>query len=222
MHACNTVTKFPHYRSLYISDYDDQLEVSRLRAENSRLQCELDRMQRKLEQYGEDTLRGNDRLRKMEEAKRQSDHDLRHMRESQGKVFRGLNTQTEVAMVQFRRDFENLKKQLLAKDEIISIQEKKIASLVEANCTLRSGLQELNSLPRHTSSDSDIEDELEVGGEYAGRRSSGVLNGHTHAIHSNATVVGPLPNYGSQDDPVGVNPDLLHVISQLGSGKFDT
>lgn len=195
--------------------------MSRLRAENINLQYELDRMQRKLDHFNDDSLKDGEKLRKMEEAKRQSDHDLRHVKESRGKVFRGLNTQTEIAMVQFKRDFDNLKKQLQAKDEIIAIQEKKISSLVEANCTLRSGLQELNSLPTH-SSDSDLEEDMELGGsslDYGHR--DGILNGHTHAIHSNATVLGPMPNYGSQDDPTGVSPDLLYVISQLGSGKFD-
>ena len=218
-----TVAKFTVLtsRSLcFCSDIDEQLENSRLRAENNRLQYELDRLQRKLEQFSEEQLKGSDKLRKMEEAKRQTDHDLRHMKESRGKVFRGLNTQTEVAMVQFKRDFENLKKQLQAKDEVIAMQEKKIASLVEANCTLRSGLQELNSLPRHnTSSESDLDDDLELEGEY--HHAGGILNGHTHAIHSNATVHGPLPNYSTHEDPSGVSPDLLHVISQLGSGKFE-
>ena len=174
----------------------------------------------KLDQYNEESLKENDKLRKLEEAKRQSDHDLRHVKDSRGKVYRGLNTQTEIAMVQFKRDFENLKRQLQAKDEIISLQDKKIASLVEANCTLRSGLQELNALPRH-SSDSDMDDDLEIGGSSLDFMSRGI-NGHTHAILGNSSVVGPLPNYSNHDDHSGVNPDLLHVISQLDSGRFDT
>jgi hypothetical protein len=172
-----------------------------------------------LDQYNEENLKDNDKLRKLEEAKRQSDHDLRHVKDSRGKVYRGLNTQTEIAMVQFKRDFDNMKKQLQAKDEIINLQEKKIASLVEANCTLRSGLQELNTIPRHSSSDSDLEDDMASSLDFGSRR---ILNGHTHAIHSNSGVVGPLPNYNSHDEPSGVNPDLLHVISQLDSGRFDT
>lgn len=204
------------------SDYDDQLEISRLRSENNRLQYELERLQMKLDQYNEDSLKDNDKLRKLEEAKRQSDHDLRHVKDSRGKVYRGLNTQTEITMVQFKRDFDNMKRQLQAKDDIISLQEKKIISLVDANCTLRSGLQELNALPRRTSSDSDLEDDLEIGGSSLDYGSRGILNGHTHAIHSNSSVVGPLPNYNSHDDHSGVNPDLLQVISQLGSGRFDS
>ena len=174
-----------------------------------------------MEQFGEESLKDNDKLRKLEEAKRQSDHDLRHVKDSRGKVYRGLNTQTEIAMVQFKRDFENMKRQLQAKDEIISLQEKKIASLVEANCTLRSGLQELNALPRHNSSDSDLEDDIEMGASSLDFGSRGILNGHTHAIHSNSSVVGPLPNYNHHDEHSGVNPDLLRVISQLDSGRFD-
>lgn len=195
------------------SSYDEQLEMSKLRAENTRLQYEVERLQRKLEQLNEERLSGNEKVRKLEEAKRQSDHELRHMKESRGKVFRGLNTQTEVAKVQFRRDFDNLRKQLQSKDEIIAIQEKKIASLVEANCTLRSGLQELNALPRHDSSDSDLDlDDLESASLEYGQQ-HGIVNGHAHH--------GPLPSYSSHEDSSGVSPDLLHVISQLGSGKFE-
>ena len=50
------------------------------------------------------------------------------------------------------------KKQLQSKDEIISIQERRIVSLIEANCTLRSGLQELRGLPKHRDSNSDLEE----------------------------------------------------------------
>lgn len=168
----------------------------------------------------------------MEEAKRQSEYDLRHVKESRSKVFRGLNTQTEIAKVQFKRDFENMKKQIQTKDEIINLQERKIASLMEENCTLRHGLQALHSLPKHDSSDSDLDEEDEEEGKegtgskrsslhHSGSSGSGIMNGHTHAIHSNATVSGPLPNYATRDNPTGVNPDLLQVISQLDSGKFD-
>ncbi len=178
-------------------------------------------MQRKLEQQSEDITRDSDKLRKLEEARRQTDHELRHVKDSRGKVFRGLNTQTEIVKVQFQRDFEHLKKQLQSKEEMIAILEKKVDSLMEANCTLSSGLEELNTLPQHTSSDSE-DDDLEVGGTSLDYGNRGILNGHTHAIHSNANVLGPLPTYTRPDDHPGVNSDLFHVISQLGSGKFDS
>ena len=96
-----------------------------------------------------------------EEAKRKSEHELKNLKDNRGKILRGSNTQTEIALVQFRRDFEHLQKQLQAKKEIIHIQEKKIAGLVEANCTLRHRLKELNSLPKHgEDSDSDLEEEI--------------------------------------------------------------
>lgn len=173
-----------------------------------RMQQELDRLHVKLEQQSEDVSRDGEKLRKMEEAKRQTEHELRHVKDSRGKVFRGLNTQTEIVKVQFKRDFDHLKKQLQAKDEMIMILEKKVESLTEANSTLRSGLEELNALPQHTSSDSDDE-ELEMGGN------RGILNGHT-------AIIGPLPTYGRHEDHPGVHSDLFHVISQLDSGKFDS
>lgn len=227
-----------HYRSIdcSINDYD-AMDITRLKLENARLlhdntqlQHDVKLLQKKLEQFNKDNSKENDKLRKMEEAKRQSDYDLQHVKESRGKVFRGLNMQTEIAKVQFKRDFENMKKQLQNKEEIIVLQERKIASLVEETCTLRLGLQALHSLPKHDSSDSDLDEEEEGIEKDSGssKRSSlhhsssgsGIMNGHTHAIHSNATVSGPLPNYASRDNPAGVNPDLLQVISQLDSGKF--
>ena len=161
----------------------------------------------------------------MEESKRQLDHDLKHVKESRGKVFRGLNTQTEIAKVQFKRDFENMKKQLQTKDEIITLQERKISSLVDENCTLRQGFQALTSLPKRDSSDSDTDlDDEELLKGMGSKRSSvqggGIVNGHSLSIHSNATMSTPLPNYATRETSTGVNPDLLQVISQLDSGKF--
>lgn len=174
----------------------------------SRLQYELEKAQHRLGQHDEEALKDMDKLRKIEEAKRQSDYELRNVRDSRGKVFRGLNTQTEIAMVQFKRDFENMKKQLQSKDEIIGILERKVSSLMEANHTLRNGLQELNSLPRHESSGSDLDDD-ELGSSSLDYNRHSILNGHTRP-----SVLG-----GAGE---GVNPDLLHVISQLDSGKFDS
>lgn len=70
-------------------------------------------------------------------------------------------------MVQFKRDFENLKRQLQTKDELIHFQERKIRSLVEANCTLRNGLQQVAfptpSAREDSESDEDEEDLLTNG-----------------------------------------------------------
>ena len=193
---------------------------AQLQHDNVQLQHDMELLQRKLEYLGEDSSKENDRLRKLEEAKRQADHDLHHVKESRGKVFRGLNMQTEIVKVQVKRDFDNLKKQLQIKDDIIIHHERKIAGLVEEICTLRHGFQVLNSLPKHDSSDSDL-DEEESKMSSLHHSSSALLNGHTHAIHTNASFPGPLPNYASRDDPANLNPDLLQVISQLDSGKFD-
>ncbi len=187
-----------------IRKYDEQLEISRLKSENTRLQYDVEKLQRRLEQCGEEAHKDNDKLRKSEEAKRQVDHDLRQVKESRSKVFRGLNTQAEIVMVQFKRDIDNLKKQLQAKDDIIHLQDKKIASLIEVNATL-DGLAELNSLP---SSESDIEDDDDpLMGSDGSRR----INGHTRTVRN-----GPRPHSDN------LNPELLQVISQLDSGRFDS
>lgn len=146
-----------------------------------------------------------EKLKRTEEAKRKSEHELKNLKDNRGKILRGLNTQTEIALVQFRRDFEHLQKQLQAKDEIIHIQEKKIAGLVEANCTLRHGLKDLNALPKHDDSDSDLEEEI--------RQSIQALsNGNGHlppGIVGGSASGGPLSS------------ELQKAIAQLDSGKFE-
>lgn len=143
-----------------------------------------------------------EKLKRTEEAKRKSEHELKNLKDNRGKILRGLNTQTEIALVQFRRDFEHLQTQLQAKDEIIHIQEKKISGLVEANCTLRQGLKELNSLPKHEGdSDSDLEEEIR------------------QSIQSLSNGNGHLPPASQSGGPL--TSDLQKAIAQLDSGKFE-
>ena len=181
-----------------------------LRSENSFLREELASMRKQLSRQHEETEKENEKLRKLEEDRRRSAHELKNLRDSRGKILRGLNTQTEIALIQFKRDFEHLRKQLQAKDEIIAVQERRIASLVEANATLRSGLQELNSLPRHEDSDSDELDE-EVRARMAEvERSEGLVNGHAMAMST-----------GPGRESSSFNVELQQLISQLEGGKFD-
>lgn len=144
-----------------------------------------------------------EKLKRAEEARRKSEHELKNLRDSRGKILRGLNTQTEIALVQFRRDFEHLQKQLQAKDEIIHIQEKKIASLVDANCTLRRGLKDLNSLPKHEDSDSDLEEEIR------------------QSIQSLSNGNGHLPGVVGGSASGTLSAELQQAIAQLDSGKFE-
>lgn len=122
-----------------------------------------------------------DRLRKdfnrSETSRRKIEQELKMLRESRVKILRGLNTQTEIAMVQFRRDFQNMKQQLQAKDELIHFQERKIKGLVEANCTLRNGLQQV-AFPHpsqqpveESESEEDDEDEFLANGHASGQAS---------------------------------------------------
>ena len=177
-----------------------------VRAENAQLLDEIERLKREMERRNEADKR-HELIRRdsqrSEEARRKAEQDLRSLRDSRGKMLRGLNTQTEITLVQFKRDFENLKKQLQAKDEIIAVQERRIASLIEANCTLRSGLQELQSLPKPEDSDSDLEDGLQFQSSLNGKPA--VANGLS----------------GNLEQGGGLSVDLMHVISELGSGRFD-
>ena len=179
-----------------------------MRSENSRLKEEIGRLKHELARQQEENDREMEKLKRTEEAKRKSEHELKNLKDNRGKILRGLNTQTEIALVQFRRDFEHLQTQLQAKDEIIHIQEKKISGLVEANCTLRQGLKELNSLPKHEGdSDSDLEEEI--------RQSiQSLSNGNGHLPPG---IVG-----GSASQSGGpLTSDLQKAIAQLDSGKFE-
>ena len=142
-----------------------------------------------------------EQLIKTEDQLQRTEHELHSLRDSRGKILRGLNTQTEIALAQLKRDFENMRKQLLAKDEIITVQERKISSLIEANSTLRSGLQDLLPLSKDASGS---EDEGGEGGELRHNHSEPFTNGH----HGNAS-------------PSAHSADLYRLISLLDSGKFD-
>ena len=162
-----------------------------------------------------------------EDLKRKAEHELKTLRDSRGKILRGLNTQTEIALVQLKRDFESMRKQLLAKDEIITFQERRITSLIEANSTLRSGLQDLVSLPRMEDSDSDDAEGTSPNfgskGQGRGRRGRGgyamplspVTQGAEGRGTRGAGTINGHPGSPRKDD------DLFRIISQLDSGKFE-
>lgn len=177
-----------------------------LRLENVKLLEEIERLKLQVKTQRESAERETERLRKelarTDDQRKKTEHELHTLRESRGKILRGLNTQTEIALAQLKRDFENMRKQLLAKDEIINVQERKIASLIEANSTLRGGLQDLLSLPK----DSGSEEEEEREERSIGHRnlSEPYTNGH----HPNAS-------------PSAHSGDLFRIISLLESGKFD-
>lgn len=88
---------------------------------------------------------------------------------------------------------EEMQKVIKAKDRLIEAREKQIGCLLEANRTLGNGLDELQSLPKHSSSAEDSEDEI---------LQNVVVNNSCHfqAMHQS---------------------DLMQVISSLDKGKFD-
>ncbi len=181
-----------------------------LRIENAYLRDQLESLRKQLSRKREDTEKDSEKMRKLEEERRRSEYELKNLRDSRGKILRGLNTQTEIALIQFGRDFEHLRKQLAAKDEIIAVQERRIAGLIESNTTLRSGLAELNSIPRHEDSDSeDFDDEVRARMAEL-ERSDRLVNGHAMAIST-----------GPGRERSSLNPELQEVISQLEGGKFD-
>jgi len=90
---------------------------------------------------------------------------------------------------------EELQKAMKSKDRLLQQRERQIAGLLEANRTLGNGLDELQSLPKHSSSAEDSDDELILPGAV-------VLNNSCHfqAMHQT---------------------DLMQVISSLDKGNFD-
>jgi predicted nuclease with TOPRIM domain len=180
---------------------DDTIEAVELRVENMKLLEELEKVKVQRESAERETDRLHKELARTDDQRKKTEHELHTLRDSRGKILRGLNTQTEIALAQLKRDFENMRKQLLAKDEIISVQERKIASLIEANSTLRSGLQDLLSLPKDASGS---EEEGEGEETPVGLTRGAYPNGH----HANTS-----PNAHSTD--------LFKIISLLDSGKFD-
>ena len=202
-----------------------------------RLLEEVERLKLQLKTQSEAAEREKESLRRdysrVEDQRKKTEHDLKTLRESRGKILRGLNTQTEIALVQLKRDFETMRKQLLAKDEIITVQERKIASLIEANSTLRSGLQDLITLPKAEESDSDEPEEQQSlkkrGGEGRGG-GGGKGRGRGGYPHHLPPVQQPPSNAGTRSSggtvvngqvSPGHTADLFKIISQLDSGKFE-
>lgn len=207
-----------------------------------RLLEEVERLKLQLKTQSEAAEKEKESLRRecsrAEDQRKKIEHDLKTLRESRGKILRGLNTQTEIALVQLKRDFESMRKQLLAKDEIISVQERKIASLIDANTTLRSGLQDLITLPKTEESDSDESEEQQSlkrrGGEgRGGGRGGGGGKGRGRGgyPHYLPPIQQPPANASTRGSggtlinghPVspGHSADLFRIISQLDSGKFE-
>ncbi|XP_019857271.1 PREDICTED: disabled homolog 2-interacting protein-like [Amphimedon queenslandica] len=161
--------------------FDQTLHMADLTAENSDLIQERDKMKLEILELRDrlqDVEKDNEGLRNdlalSETLRKKAETEVKSLKENRGKVLRGLSTQTEIATAQFRLDFENLKKQLESKEEVIALQEKKIKSLIESNCTLRNGLEQVQGAPSmgHIESEDD-----------EGVQSSLVLNGHSRRVN---------------------------------------
>jgi predicted RNase H-like nuclease (RuvC/YqgF family) len=124
-----------------------------------------------------------------EDLKKKSEANYRSLCENRGKVLRGLNTQTEIAKAQFQRDFEALKKQLETKDEIIQMQERKLKTLMDANCMLRNGLEQVQG-PAFGGMETESEDDESL--------QNSIANGHNK--HTTTTVQADLAKFIKQLD----------------------
>ena len=136
-------------------------EIERLKEELAKVTSKSEKLERENEELKKNLSLSETNQRKAEEK-------AKSLKENRGKILRGLNTQTEIALVQFKRDFEIMKKQLEAKDETIRLHERRIKSLVEANCTLRNGLQQVHGLPHPLESESEDENGLMSNGHGGG------------------------------------------------------
>lgn len=131
----------------------------------------------------------NERLRR---DMQKLEQELRGMKESRGKVLRGLHTQAEVTTLQVKKDIDNLQRQIVERDEEIQALKVKVVTLTEANLSL-TNTQEL----KKTSN-------------------SGTENDHSYLADN-------LKSRNGSDlgDLLSPNSDLVHMISKLGSGKFE-
>ena len=148
-------------------------------------------MKQELQESKEDNERLKKSLMRAELIQKRAEKDAKTLRENRGKILRGLNTQTEIALVQFKRDLENLKRQMQTKDEIIRAQDTKIKSLNKTICSLRNGLQKKASRlsqDSERSSDDDDDDDDDF-----------LPNGHSMHFHS----------------------ELSKFIHELDSGQFN-
>lgn len=128
----------------------------------------------------------------LQEAKDRWVRDQQKMHREVETVLRSHHkTQNEVN--QLKSTIEDMQKALKRKDIQLEQREKQIACLLEAKRTLENGLDELQSLPKHSSSAEDSDDEI---------LQNVVVNNSCHfqAMHQT---------------------DLMQVISSLDKGKFD-
>ena len=132
-------------------------------------------MKQELHESKEENERLKKSLMRAELIQKRVEKDAKTLRENRGKILRGLNTQTEIALVQFKRDFENLKRQMQTKDEIIRAQDAKIKSLNKTVCSLRNGLQK--KAPRSSQDSERSSDEDEDDDDF-------LPNGHSMHFHS--------------------------------------
>ena len=120
------------------------------------------------------------------------EQELRGMKESRGKVLRGLHTQAEVTTLQVKKDIDNLQRVIAERDEEIVALRKKVVTLTDANYSLANAQE----LKRTKSTENDCDRSY-----------------LTDSLKSkNGSDLGDLLSPGS---------DLVHMISRLGSGKFE-
>lgn len=121
------------------------------------------------------------------------EQELRGMKESRGKVLRGLHTQAEVTTLQVKKDIDNLQRQIVERDEEITALRRKVVTLTEANHHLASAQE----LKRTISTENDHDSRSYLAESLKSK---------------NGSDLGDLLSPGS---------DLVHMISRLGSGKFE-
>ena len=135
----------------------------------------------------------NDQLRRNTQKLEQ---ELRGMKESRGKVLRGLHTQAEVTTLQVKKDMDNLQRQITERDEEIQALRVKVVTLTEVNLSLIN-TQQLRRTSNCGGTENDHNTTSYLAENLKGR---------------NGSDLGDLLSPGS---------DLGQMISQLGSGKFE-
>ena len=195
---------------------DHSPSAAELRGENFRLSQKVDLLMEQLTKAEEREKSTSEQVRGLEREKSTSEQvrgleqendqlrrntqkleqELRGMKESRGKVLRGLHTQAEVTTLQVKKDMDNLQRQITERDEEIQALRVKVVTLTEVNLSLIN-TQQLRRTSNCGGTENDHNTTSYLAENLKGR---------------NGSDLGDLLSPGS---------DLGQMISQLGSGKFE-
>jgi RAS protein activator-like 2 len=200
-------------------DPNSENDIDRLRQE-----LLAERMRRKTFEKEVDVLKME--LMRSEETKKQLDFDLQTLSRRKGEKVNsilGILKKTEMAYkaeknlsgpegAQLKKELEDLKDALKRKDDIIKEQQKRIASLIEANKTLSEGLEQLHRMNSDLSGSESEDESIPVR--------------HTHSTEPPKNFAMNGQSNGSafkhpREPTTPTTREFLKVMNRLDKGQFE-